>query len=73
VVSVRYGAGAELPVRPGETREEILAAVDEGFPYYDTWLHVLRFRSRTGRRAGGSDPRVLGAFLEIAVEAERRP
>jgi len=59
-------------VMTGETRELRLEARDEGFPYYDTRLHVLRFRSRTGRRAGASDPRFLGAFLEIELQAERR-
>jgi hypothetical protein len=72
VVRVGYGAGGELSLRPAETRDLTLAATDVGFPYYDTLLHVLRFRSRTGRRAGVSDPRVLGSFVEIELDAERR-
>jgi hypothetical protein len=73
VVSVHFGVGGELPVRPGETKELTIAAPGAGFPYYDTRLHVLSFQSRTGRRAGGSDPRWLGAFVEIELDAERPP
>ena len=73
VVSVHYGAGGDLPVRPGETKELTIAAPGAGFPYYDTRLHVLSFQSRTGRRAGGSDSRWLGAFVEIELDAERPP
>ena len=50
-----------------------MEAPGAGFPYYDSFLHVVRIRSRTGRTAGGSDPRFLGAFVEIALDAERRP
>jgi hypothetical protein len=71
-VTVGYGQGGQLPVRASETRELTLAAEDEGFPYYDTRLYVLRFRSRTGRTGGASDPRFLGAFMEIELQAERR-
>ncbi len=72
MVSVGYGSGGELAVRAGETRELTIEAADAGFPYYDTLLHVVSFRSRTGRTAGASDPRFLGAFVEIALDAERR-
>ena len=71
IVAVRYARGGELPVRAGETRELTLEVQEPGFPYYDTRLYVLRFRSRTGRTAGGSDPRFLGAFVEIELDAER--
>jgi hypothetical protein len=72
VVSVRFGAGGELPVRAGETRELVVESPGVGFPYYDTLLHVVTFQSRTGHAAGGSDPRFLGSFVEIELDAERR-
>jgi hypothetical protein len=65
-------AGGEIPVRAGERMELVVRASGPGFPYYDTFLHVLRFRSRAGRTAGGSDRRFLGAFIEIEVDADRR-
>jgi hypothetical protein len=71
VVGVRYGAGGELALRAQEVKEVTIAAAGPGFAYYDTRLHVLRFRSRGGRATGG-DPRVLGSFVEIELDAERR-
>ena len=71
VVSVGFGTGGEVAVRAAETRELVLEPRDAGFPYYDTRLHVVTFRSHTGRTAGGADPRVLGAFVEIELDAER--
>ena len=73
VVSLGYGAGGEMAVRAAETRELVVEAPGAGFPYYDSFLHVVSLQSRTGRTAGGSDPRFLGAFVEIALDAERRP
>jgi hypothetical protein len=71
VVGVRYGTGGELALRAQEVKEVTIAAAGPGFAYYDTRLHVLRFRSRGGR-AAGADPRVLGSFVEIELDAERR-
>jgi hypothetical protein len=73
IVDVRYGSGAELTLRPQETKDTRLVAPGAGFPYYDTELSVLRFRSRGGRAASAGDPRVLGAFVEIEVDADRHP
>ncbi len=42
-----------------------------GFPYYDTFVHVLRLRSRRG--APDEHGRTLGAFVSIALETEKRP
>jgi hypothetical protein len=72
IVRVRYGAGGELTLRAMEAGEITLESPGPGFPYYDTELHVLRFRSRGGRAAAGSDPRLLGAFVEIEADAVRR-
>ena len=48
-----------------------------GFPYYDTFVHVVRLRSRRGGSAPpgaeGQEPRRLGSFVSIAIETDRRP
>lgn len=63
------GAALTARVGPGENRDLVLAPA-RGFPYYGTVLYDLRFRS------GASGPpdvdgRVRGAFVQIALEAER--
>jgi hypothetical protein len=63
------GAAVTAAVGPGENRDLVLAPA-WGFPYYGTVLYDLRFRS------GASGPpdvdgRVRGAFVQIALEAER--
>jgi hypothetical protein len=52
-------------VGPGEARE-IGLPVGRGLAYYDTYLHVLRLRSRRG--APLSDGRRVGAFVEVRLE-----
>jgi hypothetical protein len=75
-VEIRVGGARErLVVGPGETREASFA-VAGGFPYYDTFVHVLRLES--GRAGAESNPavperRTLGAFVSIALETDRRP
>ena len=43
-----------------------------GFPYYDTFLTAVRFRSDRGQAAAG-EPRARGSFVSIALEVDRRP
>ena len=40
--------------------------VGRGLRYYDTYLHVLHFRSRRGSPL--PDGRAVGAFVEIRLE-----
>jgi hypothetical protein len=66
VVSVRRGLSSErLSVGPGQTRE-VSVGVGRGLRYYDTYLHVLRLRSRRG--APLADGRLVSAFVEIRLE-----
>jgi hypothetical protein len=53
-----------LRLGPGESREVELPA-GRGLPYYDTYLHVLRLRSRRG--APLPDGRRVGAFVELRL------
>ena len=60
---------AELAV--DETRELVFEP-GAGFPYYDTFVTVMRFRSERGQSILG-DLRPRGAFVAIALEVDRRP
>ena len=64
------GRTAELRLFAGEVAHTAIE-VEPGFAYYDTFLHVLRFRSRGAGAA--DDGRVLGCFVSIEIEVNRRP
>jgi hypothetical protein len=80
-------AGDEVTVRLGPQKVGLALAagqrgaatleVGAGFPYYDTFLHVLDLRSRRGAAISGvgvpADSRSLGAFVRISLEVEKRP
>jgi hypothetical protein len=65
-----------FPLTPGQAGEASFTP-GPGFPYYDTFVHVLRIRSRSGGAAPpvatGQEPRTLGSFVSIALETDRRP
>jgi hypothetical protein len=63
-----------VTVQAGETRE-ITFAPPLGFPYKDTFVHVLKTRSHRGGVVSGQsgDGRLLGAFIQITLEANPRP
>ncbi len=56
---------ARLRVSPGQSREVVLVPDRGGMPYYDTYLHVLRLRSRQGGRL--PDGRPVGAFVTLQL------
>jgi hypothetical protein len=61
-VDVRLGwHGERVRLSPGQSRDVELRA-GRGLPYYDTYLHVLRLRSRRG--AALPDGRIVSAFAE---------
>jgi hypothetical protein len=65
-------ASAENEVRVAAGRTTLLEhSPGRGFPYYDTFLYVLHFRSKgPGAVVAG---RRLGAFVRIRLEVARRP
>lgn len=65
------GAHARLTVRPGERGETVLAT-GPGFPYYDTFLHVLKLDSRRAGLDPDDPQRTLGSFVTIALEVDKR-
>jgi len=66
VVTVALGwSGERVSVGPGQ-RREVTFHPGRGLRYYDTYLHVLRFRSRRGAPLAGE--RTVGAFVEIGLE-----
>jgi hypothetical protein len=71
-VTVRAcGVEQTASVLPDEMKELVFEP-GAGFPYYDTFLTIVRLQSERGEAAPG-DPRVRGAFVSIALEVERRP
>jgi hypothetical protein len=61
-VDVRLGwHGERMRIGPGQTREIELPA-GRGVPYYDTYLYVLKLRSRRGAEL--ADGRPVSAFVE---------
>ncbi len=71
-VTVRIcGVDQAAEVAADETRELVFEP-GAGFPYYDTFVNVLRFRSERGQSMPG-DLRPRGAFVSIALEVDRRP
>ncbi len=65
MVDARLGALSErVRLSPGERREIELVA-GRGVAYYDTYLHVLRLRSRRGGPL--ADGRRVGAFVEPSL------
>lgn len=58
-------------VAADETRELTLE-LGPGFPYYDTFLTLLRVRSERGQSPPG-DLRPRGAFVSLALDVDRRP
>ena len=75
-VSLRVGSRSEKWVlRPGETQERVIEPAP-GFDYYGTALYVLNFRSTRGQtspEASVGEPRKLGTFVQLSLEAEPRP
>jgi hypothetical protein len=65
------GRSQTLRVGPGESASAELPT-RAGFQWYDSFLHVLRFRSARGGALPGGD-RNLGAFVRIELEVDVRP
>ena len=64
-VTARLGwHSGRVTVGPGQIGEITLPA-GRGVRYYDTYLHVLRFRSRRGARL--ADGRAVGAFVAVRL------
>jgi hypothetical protein len=64
-VTARLGGSSErLRLAPGEVREAVLPA-PRGFPYYDTYLYVLSFRSEG---QAGERPDGRSAFVELILD-----
>ena len=70
-VSLRIGLDSQrFQLEPGQAGEATFTP-GKGFPYYDTFVHVADLRSRRGATA--ADGRMLGSFVSIALETNRRP
>jgi hypothetical protein len=68
VVTARLGSqGESLTLAAGEGRAMALAP-GPGFPYYETFLYVLRMRSTVQDVPPDAHGRLLGAFVRIRLE-----
>jgi hypothetical protein len=66
VVTVRRGfSSTRVTLGPGQV-QDVGLPVERGLRYYDTYLHVLRLRSRRG--APLADGRAVGAFVSLRLE-----
>jgi len=71
-VTIRIcGAEQTAELAADETRELVFEP-GAGFPYYDTFVTALRFRSERGQSIPG-DLRPRGTFVSVALEVDRRP
>jgi hypothetical protein len=71
-VAVRV-CGLEQAVDVGaDETKELVFEPGAGFPYYDTFVTVLRLRSERGQSIGG-DGRPRGSFVSVGLEVNRRP
>jgi hypothetical protein len=71
-VTVRVCGRAETVELKADETKELSFEPGAGFPYYDTFVTVMQFRSDRGQSAPG-DLRPRGAFVAIALEVDRRP
>jgi hypothetical protein len=65
------GRRVAVSLRPGETRNVVFEP-PPGFPYKDMFVHVLRLRSARGAPLGGGDERVVGTFMRVSLEVDKR-
>jgi hypothetical protein len=65
------GLEQAVDLAAGETKD-VAFEPGPGFPYYDTFLTVLRLRSYRGQSPPG-DLRPRGAFVSLSLEVDRRP
>ncbi len=63
---------AAFDLRPNETRNVVFEPT-LGFPYKDTFVYVLRFASTRGAPDPAHPGRVLGSFVRISLEVDKRP
>jgi hypothetical protein len=75
-VSLRIGLDQQrFQLAPGQVGEATFTP-GPGFPYYDTFVHVIRMRSGRGGPGpavtAGQEPRTLGSFVSILLEVNRR-
>jgi hypothetical protein len=72
-LSVRLGSrGAAFSLPPNETHNVVFEPA-LGFPYKDTFVYVLRLTSTRGAADPAHPDRVLGSFVSISLEVDRRP
>ncbi len=74
VVTLRTaGESQTLELGPNQT-QQVFFSPTPGFPYKDTFVHVLQLGStRASRSPVGADTRELGSFVSVELLVSRRP
>jgi hypothetical protein len=76
--TVRLGRQVQtIEVAPGSTRR-VTFVPTRGVPYYETYLHTLRFQSARGAAPttssdGRPDTRSLGSWIEVVLDVDAMP
>jgi hypothetical protein len=73
VVEVRLGRVTRRVQLAPRERRSFAIDTGKGFQHYDTFIHIVRFRSERGATIFDPVERVLGAFVEFKLEVSRRP
>jgi hypothetical protein len=66
------GRSVPVSLRPSETRNVVFEPA-LGFPYKDMFVYVLRLSSTRGAADPERPDRVLGTFVSVSLEVEKRP
>lgn len=71
-VSVTVGGlSKQATLASGESRDLVFSP-PRGFPYKDTFVHVVTFRSTLGGALPGGDGRSLGSFVTVRLDVAKR-
>jgi hypothetical protein len=66
-----FGETQTVTAAPAQTAEAVFTRIPEGFPYKDTFVHIVRLQSKRG--GIGSEGRNLGGFVQILLQIDGDP
>jgi len=73
-VGIRLGNASETLLVPDHRERELVLDAPQGFPFYGSFVYIVRLSSALGAREPDSaDVRLLGGFVHISLEIEKRP
>jgi hypothetical protein len=72
VVTVRLGNVVRQVDLPANQTYRFTIDTSGGFKHYDTFIHIVRFKSRRGATVHDPEERHLGAFVRFRLEVSKR-